>query len=174
MVGEAESEKIEAVGSDSGDESDTPTMVDFDAENDTDGDKAQELARSIKVEFMSSDINFWFSQIEGEMLMATVKSQWLKKTILQRNLPNKQKEDVKTYLSLPQSTAGDSIYLDIKKELMRIYAPKPTDSFKKALGRTMVGLPSQLGYQLVDDICKKHPKLTGCCCPPAIQALWSL
>ena len=102
----------------SGDEGDNmpdPDPVDFDAENGDDGAKAQEHARSVKVEFEAADIRFWFSQLEAEMTMATVNSQWLKKTILQRNLPNKQKEDVKELLTLPKTQAGNSIYLDIKK-----------------------------------------------------------
>ena len=135
-----------------------------------DGAKAQEYARSIKVEFNPADINFWFSQLEDEMLMASVGSQWLKKTILQRNLPLKQKEDVKALLVLPKTQAGNSIYKDIKKELMRIYAAKPQDSYKEALTLTMVGLPSQLGYKIVEKICKKNPKLVNCCCDQAAQA----
>ena len=108
------------------------------------------------------------------MSMASIGTQWLKKSVLQRNLPNKQKEDVKGYLTLAKSEAGNHIYLDIKNELIRIYAPKPCDSYRKALTRTMTGLPSQLGYQIVDDICKKPQKLQGCCCAGAAQALWSL
>ena len=149
-------------------------MVDFETENGVDGDKAQEHARSIKMEFEPSDIKFWFAQLEGEMTMASVKSQWLKRTVLQRNLPNKQKEDVKALLTLNQTEAGNNIYLKIKKDLIRIYAPKPEDSYKKALGRAMVGLPSQLGLQIVDDICKKVPKLEGCCCAGAALAIWSM
>ena len=38
----------------------------------------------------------------------------------------------------------------------------------------MVGLPSQLGYQIINDICKKPKKLEGCCCAGATLALWSL
>ena len=39
----------------------------------------------------------------------------------------------------------------------------------------MVGLPSQLGYQLVNDVCKKPAaKLVGCCCAGHVQALWSM
>ena len=60
--------------------------VEFDVENAADGEKAQDYARSIKVEYAPNDIKFWFSQLEGEMVMATVKSQWLKRTVLQRNL----------------------------------------------------------------------------------------
>ena len=107
------------------------------------------------------------------MLMASVKSQWLKKTILQRNLPTKQKNDVKSLLTLTKAQAGDDIYLKLKNELVRIYAAKPHDSYKKALTRTMVGLPSQLGVQIVEDVCKKATKLSGCCCAAAVLALWS-
>ena len=108
------------------------------------------------------------------MLMAGVNSQWLKKTVLQRNLPSKVKEDVKSLLSLPKTAAGNAIYHTIKQEILRIYAPKPSEAYKKALTRTMVGLPSQLGCQIINDICKKPAKLDGCCCDTAAQALWSL
>ena len=148
--------------------------VNVDEENGQDGEKAADTARAIKLEFDPSDIRFWFSQLEDEMTMASVKSQWLKKTVLQRNLPVKQKEDVKAYLTLQKAEAGDQIYLDIKTELIRIYAPKPADSYRKALTRTMTGLPSQLGYQIINDICKKPSKLNGCCCAGAALALWSI
>ena len=58
--------------------------------------------------------------------------------------------------------------------MIRIYAPKAKDSYCKALTRTMVGLPSQLGHQIVDDVCKKAAKLEGCCCAAAVEALWQL
>ena len=110
-----------------------PPVVEYDTANTRDGDKAQELARSIKVEFEPNDVKFWFAQLEGELLMASVGSQWLKKTVLQRNLLNKQKEDLKSYLTLTQTEAGNTIYRDIKQELIRLYAPKPCDSYRKAL-----------------------------------------
>ena len=68
-----------AGGDDNESGDDANMAVDYDAENKDDGDKAQELARSIKLEFEPNDIVFWFSQLEGEMLMASVNSQWLKK-----------------------------------------------------------------------------------------------
>ena len=165
VVQEAAPQKVGAMPNDA---------VLYESANTQDGDKAQDQARSIKLEFEPNDIKFWFSQLEGEMLLASIGSQWLKKTVLQRNLPNKQKEDVKSYLVLNQQEAGATIYKDIKDNLIRIYAPKPSDSYQKALQRTMTGLPSQLGYQIVDDICKKPRKLVGCCCAGAAQALWSL
>ena len=66
------------------------------------------------------------------------------------------------------------VYKKIKTELLRIYAQKPCDSYRKALTRTMVGLPSQLGYQIVNDICKKSTELDGCCCAAAAEALWTI
>ena len=93
--------------------------------------------------------------------------------VLQRNLPIKQKEDVMGFLSLQKAEAGAHIYLDIKNELIRIYAPKPQDAYNKALTRTMTGLPSQLGYQIINDICRKPVKLDGCCCAGAALAIWS-
>ena len=149
-------------------------MVNYDVEDKADGEKAADLARSIKVEFDANDIQFWFAQLEDEMEVATIGRQWLKKTVLQRNLPVKQKEDVKGYLIKNKNEAGDHIYYDIKKDLIRIYAPKPSDSYRKALTRTMVGLPSQLGLQIMDDVCKKSKKLDGCCCAAAVLALWSI
>ena len=101
------------------------SMVDFDRQDVNDGEKAADLARSIKVEFNATDIRFWFSELKAEMLTANIGKQWLKKTVLQRNLPTKQKEDVKALLTLNQTQAGADIYFRIKSELIRIYAPNP-------------------------------------------------
>ena len=38
----------------------------------------------------------------------------------------------------------------------------------------MTGLPSQLGYQIINDVCKKPVKLEGCCCAGAVLAIWSM
>ena len=44
------------------DDGNMPDIVDFDAENGVDGDKAQEHARHVKIEFDKNDVRFWFSQ----------------------------------------------------------------------------------------------------------------
>ena len=161
-------------GEDSEDAEGAEMVVNFDVEDKEDGEKSADQARSIKIEFDATDIRFWFAQLEDEMEMASVGRQWLKKTVLQRNLAVKQKEDVKALLTLQKAEAGNNIYFRIKTELIRIYAPKPEDSYRKALGRTMTGLPSQLGYQVINDICKKTTKLDGCCCSGAALAIWSM
>ena len=129
--------------------------------------------RNISVKYEPEDIQFWFSELESEMQLASIGSQWLKLSVLRKNLPVKQREDVKSLLRLPQSQSGPTPYYTVKMQLMKIYSVKPQDSFKKAMGRVMTGLPSQLGKQLVDDICKRPIKLQGCCCANAVLALWT-
>ena len=120
-----------------GDDNMPDQPINYDREDKADGDKANEQARHIKVEFDPNDVRFWFAQLEDEMEMAGVGRQWLKKSVVQRNLPLKQKEDVKELLTLQKENAGPNIYLNIKNELIRIYAPKPQDTYRRALTRTM-------------------------------------
>ena len=151
-----------------------PVQVDFEDENSADGARALENSRTLKMEFNYEEVEFWFTQLENEMYACEVKSQWMKRSILVRNLPIKIQNDVKSLLVLKQTTAPADIYKKIRKEVMRIYAPKEEETFKKALGRVLVGLPSQLGQQLINDICSKPVKLVGCCCAKAVYTLWCL
>ena len=151
-----------------------PQIVNFDDENAQDGDKAIEHTRSLLIEYNANDVRFWFTQLENEMITCDVKSQWLKRVVLVKNLPSKIQEDVKSLLILQKSEAPDDLYKQIKTEILRIHAPTEENSYKKALSRVLVGLPSQLGQTLINDICKKSPKLTNCCCSNAVYTLWTL
>ena len=146
----------------------------FDVENGTDGAKAIEHTRDLKIEYAPEDVAFWFIQLENEMITCEVKSQWLKRVVLVKNLPTKVQSDVRSLLILQKAQAPTDLYKQIKDEILRIYAPKKEDTYKKALSRVLVGLPSQLGHTLVNDICDKSPKLTGCCCSKAVFTLWNL
>ena len=151
-----------------------PDAVDFEDENGRDGDKAIEYSRTLKLEYNPENVEFWFTQLENEMFTCTIKSQWMKRCILVRNLPPKVQNDVMSLLNLKQTAAPDDIYKQIKNELLRIHAPKCEENFKKALQRVLVGLPSQLGQVLISDICDKPKKLDGCCCAKAVYCLWCL
>ena len=148
--------------------------VDFEVENGVDGAKALEHTRTLKIEYDPTEVEFWFVQLENEMYTCEVKSQWLKRCVLVKNLPPKVQADVKSLLVLKKSEATADLYQKIKKEILRIHAPVKQDTYKKALSRVLVGLPSQLGQQLVNDICDKSVKLTGCCCAKAVYTLWCL
>ena len=93
---------------------------------------------------------------------------------LWKNLPPKVQSDVKSLLELKKSEASTQIYKEIKDEILRIYAPKTEDKYKLALSRVLTGLPSQLGLQLVNDICDKSTKLSCGCCIKAVFTLWCL
>ena len=147
---------------------------DYDILDTADGPRALDRSANLTVQIELEDIAFWFSELESEMLLSSIGSQWLKLSVLRKNLPNKQREDIKSLLRLPKSLAGPTPYYDAKMQLLKIYSVRPKDVFKKAMGRVLVGLPSQLGKQLIDDICQKPAKLQGCCCAQAVQALWSL
>ena len=146
---------------------------DYDLQDTADGPRALDRSASLLVQIELEDIQFWFSQLESEMLLSGIGSQWLKLSVLRKNLPLKQREDLKSLLRLPQSQAGPHPYYDAKQKLLKLYSVKPKDRFKTAMGRVLVGLPSQLGCQLIDDICDKPDKLRGCCCAKCVQALWT-
>ena len=147
--------------------------VDYDLQDTADSARAVESSGRVILQINLEDITFWFSELESEMLLAGVGSQWLKLSVLRKNLPIKQREDVKSLLKLKKSEAGLTPYYDVKISLIKLYELKPKDTFKKALGRVLIGLPSQLGKQIVDDICDRPIKLRGCCCAKAANALWT-
>ena len=125
VVGEAEAQDLKMAGDD---------VIDFEDENAANGDKALEYSRTLIMPFNKSDIAFWFTQIENEMFTCTIKSQWMKRVVLVKNLPPEVQNDVKSLLVLKQSEAPADIYKQVKTELLRIYAPKEEDKYKKALG----------------------------------------
>ena len=153
---------------------DNEVEVDFEDENGADDDKALEFSRSLKLEYDPLEVAFYFIQLENEMFTCGVKSQWLKRSILVKNLPPKIQADVKSLLILKKSEAPTDLYKQIKTEILRIHAPKQEDNFKKALTRVLVGVPSQLGQQLINDICDKPNKLVGCCCAKAVYTLFCI
>ena len=168
VVGSAVNQKVQA-----GNEANMPD-IDFEDENGQDGDKALDYTRSLKLEWNPTQVQFWFTQLENEMFTCTVKSQWLKRCVLVKNLPPAVQSDVMSLLVLKKSEAPEDVYKQIKIEILRLHAPKKEETFKKALSRVLTGLPSQLGEMLINDICDKPARLNGCCCSKAVLTLWVL
>ena len=140
------------------------SIMDFDAENGADGANAMDKMSSVKCEFTREDIEFWFTELETQLEVIEVKSQWSKRIALQRFLPADVKQEVKSLLVIPKAQAGDDIYKKIKLELLELYGPKPEDAYIRAKNRVMTGKPSQLGKALINDICKCPTKLQSGCC----------
>ena len=144
----------------------------FDVENGTDSEKALDKLHSIKVPFDKEDIEFWFSELEGQLEVIGVKSQWLKRIALQQFLPVEIRTEVKSLLKLTKANCGTDIYKKIKGELMDLFGQKPEDAYVKAKNRVMTGKPSQLGKALLEDLCKKDKKLDGCCCSNIVWGMY--
>ena len=81
---------------------------------------------------IKDDIEFWFGQLEGQLEVIEIKSQWLKRIAVQRFLPPEIQEEVKGLLSLGKTAAGDTIYLQIKRELIELFGRKPEDAHTRA------------------------------------------
>ena len=147
------------------------SIMDFDSENGVDGEKAMDKMGSVKCEFSKDDIEFWFSELETQLEVIEVKSQWSKRIALQRFLPAEVKQEVKSLLVVPKAQAGDDIYKRIKHELLDLFGQKPEDAYIRAKNRIMTGKPSQLGKALINDICKCPVKLQSGCCA---QIIWGM
>ena len=146
-------------------------IMDFDAENGIDGANAMDKMASVKCEFTRDDIEFWFTELETQLEVIDVKSQWSKRIALQRFLPADVKQEVKSLLIIPKAQAGEDIYKRIKTELLDLFGQKPEDGYVRAKNRVMTGKPSQLGKALINDICKCPVKLQSNCCA---QIVWGM
>ena len=146
-------------------------MESFEVENGTDGADALSKLGHVKCEFSKEDIEFWFTELETQLEIIEVKSQWTKRIALQRFLPAEIKEEIKTLLKIQKANAGTDIYKRIKTELINLFGSKPEDAYTRAKNRVMTGKPSQLGKKLVDDLCKCDVKLSAGCCA---QVIWGM
>ena len=147
-------------------------MVDFDQENAEDSATAMDNLRSVQCPFNKGDIEFWFSQLEDQLTLIGVKKQWTKKIALVRFLPPEIQNQVKSLLKLGQTAAGTDIYFRIKKQLLKMYGPKPEDGYLRAKNRVLTETPSQLGKQIVEDICPGEIKLQGCHCANTVWGIF--
>ena len=147
-------------------------MVDFDQENAEDSATAMDNLRSVQCPFNKGDIEFWFSQLEDQLTLIGVKRQWTKKIALVRFLPPEIQNEVKSLLKLGQTAAGNDIYFRIKKQLLKMYGPKPEDAYMLAKNLVLTGAPSQLGKQLVELLCPAEVKLQGCHCDRIVWGMF--
>ena len=148
-------------------------MADFDQEDAKDGDKAMDKLATIQCPFDIDDLDFWFTELEGQLELIDIKSQWSKRMALQKLLPLDVKAEIKTLLRLSKTAAGNDIYFRMKQELIDIFGKKPEDDYIRAKNRVLGNQkPSQLGKKLIDDICPGDVKLQGCHCSKTVWAMF--
>ena len=151
----------------------SPTMADFETEDGKDEAKAlQEALRNLQnYEWNQEDLLFYFGQIEIKMAAAGVKKQFTKFQVLSSIIPSHVINQVKKFLRKSETEFPDKdSYKQLKKEILRIFGPRPEAAIERAMKRVLVGPPSSLARELKDDICQHD--LDCQCCPAVISYLW--
>ena len=117
-------ENDEEINSDSDSEfHESLTMVDFEKEDGTDASDAQTKTSTLKLPW-NKDAIFWFSQFEAHLENAGVKSQWLKRITLHKQLSTEQQDDCMDILKKKKSEAGTQPYYDLKNACLISMAQK--------------------------------------------------
>ena len=128
---------------------------------------------TLRQPFTKEDPKFWFNNFERTIKHFGVQRQQTKYEALINQLTKDAVDEVKSLLSLDEDEQGPTPYLDLKTELLKIYKPRPEDTFAKAMSRVLVGKPSTLGKQIINDFCKCPKKLTNPCCADIALGLWT-
>ena len=147
-------------------------VVNYDQQNEADDANAISNARDVKIPFNKNDIQLWFSLIESKMQFAGLKKQWSKRQVLIQLIPSEYHNDFKHFLVLQEAEAGNNAYYTLKTAMVKQFGPKKADNFDKAIGRVMTGTPSQLGRQILNDICPGARPLQGCHCASIVLGIW--
>ena len=147
-------------------------MVNYDMQSEEDDANAIQNARDVKLPFNRQDVRLWFSLVESKMQFAGIKKQWSKRQVLVQLIPADLHNDFKQYLIQQEDQAGNLPYYTLKAAIVKQFGPKRADGFDKAISRVMNGTPSQLGRQIVNDICPDVNPLTGCHCADVVLGIW--
>ena len=102
-------------------------MVNFDQENGTDPEEVHTKIQNVEQEWDHIDVPLWLQQLELQLELTGVKSQWLKRLIAQRQLPKNIQKELKWLLSKNKEQVGNAAYYDLKVQLLKNYGPTKYD-----------------------------------------------
>ena len=150
-----------------------PPIVNFEDEDGNDDAQAlQNACRNLeRFNWDPNNLKFTFQKLEIKMSAVGVKKQYTKFQVLSTVIPKAVEDEVQALLTCQEAEFPDKdAYKLLKKEIMRIFGPRPEEAIERALGRVSTGKPSQLARALVNDLSKC--KMACQCCPDWILALW--
>ena len=147
-----------------------PDQVRYDTATGEDADDVYKKLSTLKLPFTTDDPKFWFANFERQIKHFGVKNQQTKFEALINQLTKEVTEQVKSILSQDEDELGATPYLTLKNELLSLYSPKPEDCYAKASSRVLVGTPSALGKQIINDFCEC--KLQCKCCCKIAYGMW--
>ena len=147
---------------------DTP----YDKAGGEDGEDVYKKLSTLTNKFTKSNPKFWFSNFERSIKHFGVKAQLTKMEAPINLLPPEVTEEVMSFISLDETELGATPFFDLKTELLKLYGPRPEDSFNKAISRVLVGKPSTLGKQVINDFCECKPQINCKCCSKIAFGIW--
>ena len=153
---------------------DDDVMTDFDAINGTDPQEAVGKISTVKVAWNEAAVEYFFFELENQMELINLQSQWLKRVILANNLPETVKNELMTTLKKTKTQAPTNVYKVLKDKILALFGPKEGDKYEKALQLQLNGKPSALAKQLAELLCKCDPPLSeqNCCAVDTVTAMW--
>ena len=91
---------------------DPGNMVNYDQENANDGEKAQKMLHTIKLECDTEKIEMWFQILENKMAFLEINSQWKKLQVLTSLLSTTPKvlANIESFAALPRASASNNCY----------------------------------------------------------------
>ena len=160
--------------SEAGSEDAPVIMTTFQDENGVDDTDYYKKLSSLKNRnFNKHEVEFYFTSLEASLKHIGVKNQWSKREVLHSLLPDDVQTQVIHILKKGQDTAGTHPYRTLKKELLKIFAPKPEAAFQKAMSRRLTDTPSALAKQIVNDLCTCDEPISSSCCQRTVWGIWS-
>ena len=138
-----------------------PPPHNFEDINGQDGPEVMGKVGSVKIPW-DEDVEYFFFDLENQMEMINVQSQWVKRSILANNLPNHIRAEVKDTLKKVRAQVGPTVYKDIKVKVIKLYGRKVGENFERASQRLLLDKPSKLAKELVEDLCKCEDPLKCC------------
>ena len=144
--------------------------TEFEDINQVDGDDVLPKLATVKVTW-SSDVEFFFFDLEMKMELLAIKSQWYKRICLANNLPPKVQAEVKSILKKTKAAAGATVYKDLKLKVLELFAKKEEDYYEEAAQLVLVSKPSTLAKELTERLCTCDTPLS-CCASRTVAAMW--
>ena len=131
---------------------------------------------SIKVNWDKKDVEGWFMELEMQMEILNIKTQWVKRIILGNNIPETVKAEVKDLLKVKKSQLTDEnklIYKVLKTKILKLFGKREGENYDEACAMLLTSemKPSALCKRLTETLCKCSPQLQ-CCVADVVASLW--
>ena len=150
------------------------SMSNFDSVDEAEAPETLSRLAQVKVTWDKSDIEYWFTELESQMELYNIKSQWIKRVVTTNNLPDYVKAEVKDVLKLQKSAlsvADKLIYKKLKTKVIKLFGKKEGERYDKAASLLLTTKPSALAKELTECLCQCNPPLQ-CCAAETVAGMW--